>query len=556
MVASGPRSRPTPTRLAGRYPDTAIVWLLALIPFGISLMLAALMPPFWGVDERAHAGYVIELANGNLPRIDTEIPDDPSRFPDLSTAIAGWEGIGRQIWVANHPPVYYLLSLPFVAVADWLGVPTAGLFAMRVINALGVALTVVVVWWIARELVPGRRTVPLLAAALMASAVTFSRDGAYAYNDGVAGLASALCLLVGIRMLRHGLRRDLLVCATLATTLAAGTKAPALVAVAACTLMAALAAFVHPAVTQPGSTGTGTSDPATTATTGPGTLDPVSTGEGSRPARRWWRAAGAAAVVGGVPALGFGWFYLRNLYLYGDLTAAGVLLEAFQRAPRGDLLGFLLDLRLHRRVFEAMWAHWGYSPQLLPFFDVMVVAALVGWLLLAGAWFSRWRRVSPRRDLKPRQVVLGWLVMVGHAVLTMVLLLNFYSAGGNISIRYLLPLTPLVMTALALGLVRLAELVPARIPARRDAVTVLAITIAMFVLGVVALRPFIQAVPEARLIPGLQDPLLDWPAPAAGAVLAIAAAAGVVALQVHAAWRASRTGEPTAGEHATESPAR
>src|SRR5690606_23617286 len=119
-----------------------------------------------------------------------------------------------------------------VAVADWLGVPTAGLFAMRVINALGVALTVVVVWWIARELVPGRRTVPLLAAALMASAVTFSRDGAYAYNDGVAGLASALCLLVGIRMLRHGLRRDLLVCATLATALAAGTKAPALVAVA------------------------------------------------------------------------------------------------------------------------------------------------------------------------------------------------------------------------------------------------------------------------------------------------------------------------------------
>ena len=52
--------------------------------------------------------------------------------------------------------------------------------------------------------------------------------------------------------------------------------------------------------------------------------------------------AGAAAVVGSVAATS-GWFWLRNLRLYGDVTGSSALFEHFGRKPTGTVVEVLLS---------------------------------------------------------------------------------------------------------------------------------------------------------------------------------------------------------------------
>ncbi|HEX6074453.1 MAG TPA: hypothetical protein VFZ32_04205, partial [Micromonosporaceae bacterium] len=467
-----------------RHPDSVALALLSLVSFGISLRFAFAMPPLSGWDETAHAGYAIELMRGNLPRIDTWVVDDHRRFPQLSDAVAGWNPRGRQVWVANHPPLYYLLAVPFIALADWLQMPGAGLLAMRVLNAAGTAGSVAVVGLVARELV-GRRSVMLLAAVLAASAGTLALQGGYGYNDGVAALAGGIALLLGVRLLRRGPSVRRLTTLALAATVAAGMKAPNLVTVAACAAMAGAAVLVH------------------------------------RPSRHLVvRALGACAYVGGAPALAFGWFYLRNLRLYGDLTGADVLLTGFQRRPRGSVLETVLSLGFHRRWFEEIWIRPTYDPDLRIIPSVLLAVAVLG-LFLIGLDRLRQRPVlelpgaadSGGTRAEQRGLVLAWWILAAHFAVLLALLIQFHSAGGYVHRRYLLPILPLLATVLAVGLLRSATVLrhPDRI--RWHAMVVLLLGTGMLLL------PFLadgsSAVPVERVpkVPRLEYPSLGWPAP-------------------------------------------
>ncbi len=495
-------------------PDTVALLLLSLVSLGISLKFAFELPPLWGSDERAHAGYALEVMHGHLPRIDTPVVDDPQRYPQLHDALRGWKTVGRQIWVANHPPLYYLVAAPFLAVADWLGVPGAGLVAMRVINGLGTAGGVFLVGLVARELVPGRRAVSLLAAALAATASTLSMEGGYGYNDGLAAVAAAGTLLCGIRLLRRGPSRGLLIATALTATAAAGLKAPNLIAVAACTGMAAVAGWRH------------------------------STGR-----RRMLAALGAAAVAGGVPALGFGWFYLRNLALYGDLTGANELLGAFQRHAHYTFAGLAGSRGFYRQLFEEFWIRPHYDPHLRAIPDALFLGAALGVLLLAVDWLRRRPRQQAVSGAEPgqratcgdgpdRPAVAGWrgswvawAALAAHTVLIVVLLIQFRASGGYISQRYLLPVVPLMATLLAIGLLRLAALVPHPDRARWDAVVALLVSTAMLVVPFVAYHASLVSVQRSVKPPGLADPAVGWPGPALALGLAALAAVGFVLLQ-------------------------
>lgn len=495
--------------------------LLSLVSFGISLRFAFAMPPLSGWDETAHAGYAIELARGNLPRIDTWVLDDHRRFPQLSDAIAGWNPRGRQVWVANHPPLYYLLAAPFMALADRLQVPGAGLLAMRVLNAAGTAGCVVVVGLIARELVT-RRAVTLLAAVLAASATTLAMQGGYGYNDGIAALVGGLVLLAGVRMLRRGPTLRRLTVVALLAAAAAGLKAPNLLAVAVCVVMAGASVLVH----RPGRGGV-------------------------------VRALGASGFVAVVPTLAFGWFYLRNLRLYGDLTGAEVLLTGFQRRVRGSILETAFDLGFHRRWFEEIWIRPTYDPNLRVIPHALLAAALVGLVLLC---LDRLRtrgqdlpdlEGEPRRSAARRGLLVAWWLLGLHAVALLTLLVQFHSSGGYVHRRYLLPLLPLLATVLAVGLLRLATalspLVPQPASASRldpsvtspssirpsevcpdqqrwHAMVMVLVSTGMLLLPFVADGSSAVPVERSPKVPGLGYPTLGWPAPMLAYGMAAAAA--------------------------------
>lgn len=461
MLRSALRRAPTTLRLRPPSLDATALGLLALVSFGLSLTYALTAPPLWGVDERAHAGYVLSLLRGDLPTIWTWVLDDPERFPQLSDALARWKGIGRQVWVANHPPLYYLLAAPVVGLFDWLGMPGAALLSMRVLNAAATAGCVVLVGLLARELAPARRAVPLLAAALAAAASGLAIDGGYGYNDGVAGLTSATALLLGVRLLRRGPSRGLLWGAAFACAAAASAKAPNLAAVAAVAAMAATAAWLH-------------SD-----------------------RRRGARAAGAAVVVGGVPALAIGWFYLRNLRLYGDLTGAAVLLEAFQRQPVAPVWSIATQPGFYRRLFEGYWVRpsAGETLRLLP--DLLLCVALVGLAMLAMDWLRRRMAhdgPSPPASPEVRGLRAAWTLLLGHAAVIMLSLIAFRSDGGNITQRYLIGLMPALATLLAVGVIRLAEALPHPNPAPPAALLVSA---AILLTGLVAHHAAVRHVEAA-----------------------------------------------------------
>ena len=55
-----------------------VALLMALVGAQIALIFKV---PSWANDEPAHIGYVAALAQGQLPTINTDIVDDPARFP-------------------------------------------------------------------------------------------------------------------------------------------------------------------------------------------------------------------------------------------------------------------------------------------------------------------------------------------------------------------------------------------------------------------------------------------------------------------------------------------
>ncbi|MER6940125.1 phospholipid carrier-dependent glycosyltransferase, partial [Nocardioides sp. NPDC000441] len=156
-------------------------------------------------DEGPNAGYAVELASGRLPTIDTPVTTDVRRYPQV---VAGLDTMGdephRHIWTANHPPLYYLMSLPFVAVAGALDAPQVMIVGMRLINAVGSALCVLLVGLIAFE-VTRRAAVAFLATGISASCAVLVTAGGHIANDGVAVAASSLTLLATIRIMNRGL---------------------------------------------------------------------------------------------------------------------------------------------------------------------------------------------------------------------------------------------------------------------------------------------------------------------------------------------------------------
>ena len=368
--------------------------MMALVGAQIALVFKV---PSWGNDEPAHLGYVASLAEGRLPTIETDIVDDPARFPGTAEELRGWDEEHGDIWTANHPPLFHLAMVPlWWALSDH---QSGMIITMRLANTLGFACWLLLVGLLALELVPRRPAVAALAA-VVAAAPTLVLRSAFFQNDGWASASAVLLLLITVRMLRDEVTAQRVAVAVAAGTVAAGTRAQGVLVVALCAI----------------------------------TLMMVLTRRDG-----WRRSFTVAGLVGGVPALAFGWFYLRNRRLYGDLTGQDALLEKFGRVPveRWDRIDNIPGLT------EPTLA----TPILI------VVAVILVPIALA--------RSVRRHGVRPDAV---WVLLGVHALLTLQSVVAFLRAGGGFHDRYLMQVMPLLAVALALGMLEVGRWVAARAP--------------------------------------------------------------------------------------------
>ena len=384
-------------RLAAR-PD-AVPLLAAVLLFLVGAQVALVFKvPSWGNDEPAHLGYVASLAAGHLPDIETDIVDDPARFPGTAAELRGWDEEHGDIWTANHPPLFHLAMVPvWWALHD---VNQSGMvITMRLANTLGFALWLYLVGLLARELVPRRPAVAALAA-VVAAAPTLVLRSAFFQNDGWASASAVLLLLVTVRMLRGPVTRQQVALAVLAGTVAAGTRAQGVLVVALCTLFLLVVL-----------------------------------------ARRdgWRGGVGVAALVGGVPAAAWGWFFVRNHRLYGDLTGQDALLEKFDRVPVTD------------------WHRIDNIPGLTEPTMATPILLAVSLVLVPVALVRSVRRHGVRLDAT-------WLLLAVHALLTVQSVVTFLQAGGGFHDRYLMQVMPLLATAVAVGMLEVGRWVAAPAP--------------------------------------------------------------------------------------------
>lgn len=409
--------------------------VVTLLCAGMVALLA--MPPFLPADESSHAGYALEVADGRLPRLeDTVRAELPGQRP-------------LRMYLANHPPLYYAIAGP---VLEWGADSGHGVAAVRIVRGFSLALaagTVVVTAALAGVVVRRRRTeAMILAAGLAATVPTFVSTSAMIHNDLLAVFTAALAYYGAALALVRGPRwaNVALVCGGSAVTMATRLNGAPIVALACAAL--GLAVLLH---------GTGS------------------------PARRLVRAAllGAAPLV--AAGVASGWFYLRNVRIYGDVSGVGHNRDLGGRTDVYTPIGYLTDWMslpdlLTRLENGGPWRHI----QFFGWYDRKALAVVSGLVVLGGilclvdagrrAWSDRRAAVTAAGGVPgaeasddveavddagraERAERLGrWAavaLVLSLPVLLWVQLAGYVSQTGTPNPRYLFPGIPAVATVVA-----------------------------------------------------------------------------------------------------------
>ena len=144
---------------------------------GLGALYATTVPKFLPADETAHVGYALVLGTGELPRLDTEVPDE---VPGLALQYE----VRREIYTANHPPLFYVAAAVPLRLGVWTGHPVAGFVGARLLTVALTAAAALAVWWTTRLLLPARPEAAVLAAAATLLLPAVPRFAGVVYNDG------------------------------------------------------------------------------------------------------------------------------------------------------------------------------------------------------------------------------------------------------------------------------------------------------------------------------------------------------------------------------------
>ncbi|MSQ23167.1 MAG: hypothetical protein EXR58_01240 [Chloroflexi bacterium] len=410
----------------------------------LAFWYSAATPPLEAGDEMRQFFMIRQIANGNgLPILDPtdNRPDTPSQE-------------------AGQPPLYHFLASLAIADLDTddilslaanphalVGIPSTdsrnknrvvhpsneatlqGVAAVHRGRLLSIAfglLTVATAYLLGRRVVPTEPTVAFLAASLVAFNPMFLFVSASVANDSAVAAVSTLLLVLLVPTLRGAL--------TVPRTWTLGLVAGA----GALTKLSGLA------------------------------LVPLSLAVVALAAKpRGWRAlVGHGALLGGTAATVAGWWYLRNLSLYGDptglsawLKVSGVRTEPFALE---ELRGFWLGFWGIFGTFDIIAAPWVYA-----IYTVLSLAGALGAIVVLRARFNT-------IDRPVLGLTLAWLAIEAAALIRWTSM-NLASTGRLLfpaiacvaiffALGLLLPLAertrPKVALAVAVGLSGLAAIIP------------------------------------------------------------------------------------------------
>lgn len=257
---------------------------------GLVLVWVFCVPLFGPADERAHVDYAWQVAHGHLPLAGSQFV---AEFPDLGQ-------VGYVQHVANHPPLYYVGAGWVLRVADAVGHPAAGLYALRLGNAALTSVTILVIARLAAAMTARARhgvRVAVVVGACVLTAVNpalIAASGAI-QNDAPAILLAALVALVLARAARDGVDSRAVALLALLCTLGTLTRVTFVtVAAVAVAATAALTLWPHLRLRTPDRRSLGV-------------------------------AVARGSVIVAAVAVGAGWFLLLNLDRYGDLTGGSAV---------------------------------------------------------------------------------------------------------------------------------------------------------------------------------------------------------------------------------------
>lgn len=214
----------------GRDWATPVVFAATLFVLVAAVARIASSEPLSSTDESAHVDYALRVWHGQLP-----VLMDGVRFQP---------GFGHHPpvqWVAQHPPLYYVLLAPLVGPLVDAGHPVQAVVAARIVNALIVAGIVPAAAWAASRCFPGARRLPATVAVVSGFTAVLVVQAGVVYNDSLAALLGALACGVAGAALRSGVTPRLLVCGALVAAAGMTTRlsfALWLVAVAVAFLLA------------------------------------------------------------------------------------------------------------------------------------------------------------------------------------------------------------------------------------------------------------------------------------------------------------------------------
>ncbi len=393
-------------------PRSAFLVRLAVVATLASAALLAaayaLSHPLFGVggDEMAHFDYAYQVWHGHLPVFERGLVVQPP-----------WGTRPPTQWTAQHPPLFYLLTAPFVGPLVDDGRYVAAGYAARAVSAvIAVGLTAAIMW-LGREVAPRRPALWLTAGVVAAVNPPVVIFGGSVYNDNLMVLFATLLIAVTVRMLRKGPSAWTLGLFGLFTAGALWTRASALLPIGLCGLALGLAWVLR-----------------------------------RRPA---WRALVGLGAVSLAAVASIAWFYLRNRRLTGNLAGArlGEDLSYLQNRRTRSFHDVITDPSVWRG-----WHHaWGYG--IVP--ALWAAAILVGLpLLVAGL-------LAVRRLLRTREAHELWtvLILVGLVVGVIFIQAEYTANRGGTSWRYMKPQLPAIALGVAWTLTASRRLAVVLVPA-------------------------------------------------------------------------------------------
>jgi len=415
-------------------------------------------PIFEAPDEIQHYFHVKHIADGKgLPVVDPEREEiyeqegaQPSLYYLIGALATFWINTDDAEELLDHNP-FINLGVPsrhgnknVVLHTDRESFPYRGtvlaVHLLRYVSLLFGALTVLITYLLALEVVRGRKAVALGAAVITAFNPQFIFTNGAVNNDGLLTALCSLALLLSILLTTKGPSLQRHVGLGIVVGLAVLTKLTGLgLAVLVLSALLVVAARYSP-----------------------------------REAMR-----GGAVIVGLVILLA-GWWYARNWVLYHDPTGMNVFFEALGGPPGRDLtLGKLVDELEGFKL--SYWAVFGWfnvlaSGWVYRFFDLLVLLGIVGLPLAVVRGLKKPQTVSFSSFL----LMLIWIAVVGVGYVRYNQMID--AATG----RLVFPAIACFSILLSWGLSQLA-------PEGRAGVLIATLGAAMFLVAVVC--PFLYIAP-------------------------------------------------------------